>query len=545
MPVLGYVLSGASTSTALIQLTAEGESRVEEGALVGIKTRQGVVIARIDAIRCESPLFRLGDGLSLARRTSNELKELVEISGVYCIAEASLLGKIGPDGLKDLNAPPRPGDEVIDLSDMGKDKVFGVSNRYGVVWINGLAGCESVSVPLNVEALTMHLGVFGETGSGKSYTMGYLLEKLSEIPTPLGLRALPAIVVDANGDYLDIYEEFVERKRFGSYGKVLRLVFPTSRHLYKPFTKPITLDLDELEPRELASLVVAYRFGSPEANELQLHALTRLFEFIRERGISFNTAFTKINYLEKALESISEEMNLHPQTLRAVKSAIQKLKHDLVDRYAIITGSEVTICREFVDEVTKGPYLVIIDFSPDGAPGVPLIVKQFVIAYISKVLYTSFTEYKLRGDERYLLFVIEEAQNYIPNPRTYPIGFSVARDSISLIATQGRKFGICLAIVSQRPAFIDPVVLSMINTWFIHRVAPEDANYISRICGGLPPSLERKLTRLPRGTCLLMGQMNIVGIPLLLRIGSRRIGHKVGKTALVETIAKYGPKATS
>ncbi|NPA96355.1 MAG: ATP-binding protein [Crenarchaeota archaeon] len=545
MPTLGFVLSGSTTQVAYAQLTSYGEAHAREGMLVGIRSSYGTLLARIDRMRFESPAFRVGDPWGLARREGADLRSIATAIGMYCVAELSILGRIGDTGLEEVYAPPKPGDSVIDLSELSEPEIFGLRRNYGIVWIERLAGYSELKVPLDVEALTMHLGVFGETGSGKSYTMGYLIEKLSSIPTPKGPRALPTIVVDANGDYLDMHEAYSKSGKLGAFSEVLRLVFPTSRFARKPFTKAITIDLDELDPRDLATLVVAYRFGSPEASELQLHAITRLFESAQDKGVGINELMHAPSYMDKLVDEVCQELQLHHQTARAMRSALSKFRHDIAERFRLVprespkdAKGRATLSREFIEQLTKSPSLAIIDFSPDGAPGVPLIVKQFVIAYLATLLYDTFTEYKLRGNERYLLFVIEEAQNYVPNPRTYPIGFSVAREKISLIATQGRKFGICLAIVSQRPAFIDPVVLSMINSWFIHRVAPEDASYISRICGGLPPSLESKLPKLPRGTCVFMGQLNPLGTPLLLKIGRRAVSHKMGRTALVDTLAE-------
>jgi len=137
-----------------------------------------------------------------------------------------------------------------------------------------------------------------------------------------------------------------------------------------------------------------------------------------------------------------------------VRSAVEKFYRDIVENYRLV-AREPTIGSDLIDEITSRPSLVILDFSAEGAPGIPLPVKQLVIGYLARLLYRKFTEYKVRGDERYLLFVIEEAQNYAPNPRTYPVTWSLARDYLALIATQGRKFGI--------GTWVRYIVLSFLN----------------------------------------------------------------------------------
>ena len=537
--ILGYILRGASTLRARAILTREGEKLLREGMLVGVKTHGSLILSRVDALQYDSKFFREDELTVSIAKGNGDIGKLIDTVGFYCIADLSLIGAISHKGFVDVSVPPRPGDPVVNLNVEDGRKLFGLSERDIVIWIESLVGYDRFPIPLKLDAITMHVGIFGETGSGKSYTMGYLIEKLSSIEIDGRTVAFPTLVIDANGDYIDIFERFQKLRSFGSYREVRRYVFETSAVKYQPYVYTIKLDLDELEPRELAELVIAYRFGSLEANELQLHLLTRALEHVKELGMSFNEMFSKPTTIEELLTKASKELDVHPQTLRAVRSALSKFKHDLFEKYRVIAlGEGHKLNSEFIDYVTSEPLLVLIDFSADGAPGIPLIVKQVVVAYLAKLIFKTFTLYKARGDQRNLLMVIEEAQNYIPNLKTYPVGFSIARDAISLIATQGRKFGVCLAIISQRPLFVDPVVLSMVNTWFIHRVSPEDANYISRICGGLPQSLERKLVSLGRGVCLVVGQMNPLGTPLLIRVGKRIVGHRMGEAGVASVLRK-------
>jgi DNA helicase HerA-like ATPase len=131
--------------------------------------------------------------------------------------------------------------------------------------------------------------------------------------------------------------------------------------------------------------------------------------------------------------------------------------------------------------------------------------------------------------------VIEEAQNYCPNLAEYRIGYSLARDVLQQIATQGRKFGLCFCLITQRPSYVDPVIMSMCNTFLIHRIAPGDEGFVRRVTGGLPESLERKLTRLETGRVIITGQAIKSGLPMLagIRMGIDRIvEQKAGKVEI-------------
>jgi len=543
---VGIVLSGATTSNARMQLTEYGEEKLVEGMLVLVNVREGRerVLARIEGLQPVNEFFREGDAWSEVRRRGLDLPLVREVAKRYVLADIVLLGRLTSRGLGDVRYPPEPGDKVylLDVKRYAKE-VFGVQlGDSGVVWYGTILGYDDAPIPLDVENITMHLGVFGETGSGKSYGVGYLIELLSRIPVGNGVEAaLPVIVVDANGDYLDYHKHFLEYNELGKYYAVWRLVFPNSTRKYQPYTRTITISLDEFTSREIAEFIVTYKTGGYELNELQVSGLERVLrDLIAEEPYGYTELLTsRIDLVYSKLEELSSGKGapIHHQTAKAIRSALEKFHEDIVGEYKIVS-SNPTLRAEFIDEITNKPSLVIVDFSTEGAPGIPLPVKQLIIGYLARILYKKFTEYKTRGDERYLLFIIEEVQNYAPNPRNYPISWSLARDYLALIATQGRKFGISLGLVSQRPAFIDPVVLSMINTWIIHRISPEDVGYVVKASGGLPRGLEKKLTSLPRGVAVLAGQMNILGFPVLVEVGKRTVSHVMGRTRVIEALRK-------
>ncbi len=536
--VLGSVLTGATTRRVLFQVAGHAADHVREGMLVGICAwrGRGLLIARIDGIRVESELGQPG-GMwdSLRAADPRSMLEFEELEPPRMVAEATILGAAGR-GLNPPSRPPLPHDLVVELPS-DPSVIFGVQREEpGVLWYGSVLGYESLPVPLDIEAVTMHIGVFGETGSGKSYGVGYLFELLSQIPLGGGrYGALPVIVIDANGDYLDYHEAYVKEGRAAGFRSVYRFVTPRSRHRDEPYTYSLVISLDEFTPREIAEMIVAYKTGGREVNELQVAALDRALSELVEAGYRPTELLTRsIGVLYAKLEELSRgrEAVVHHQTVRAVRAALDKFHREVYRQHGVL-GEEPSLDKSFIDKLTSEPSMAIIDFSADGAPGLPLQVKQLIVAYVARLLYERFTEYKVSGRDRYLVFAIEEAQNYAPNLRNYPVGVSIARDYLALLATQGRKFGIALLLVSQRPAFVDPVVVSMLNTLFIHRLAPDDVSYIARAVGGLPRSLESRLTTLPRGVALIAGQMNMAGHPILVKVGRRSVPHRMGSTGIV------------
>jgi DNA helicase HerA-like ATPase len=159
------------------------------------------------------------------------------------------------------------------------------------------------------------------------------------------------------------------------------------------------------------------------------------------------------------------------------------------------------------------------------------------MTYLASLLFEQFTNYKIKREDRYLLLIIEEAQNFCPD-KTYPVSSSLAHAKLSAIATQGRKFGLSLCLISQRPSFVDRIVLSMCNTFFIHRISPEDVNFVRNVSGGLPPSLVPKLTTMSQGDLIVTGQMNTVPFPLVIHVQERQVKHTVGEINVCENLAK-------
>jgi DNA helicase HerA-like ATPase len=513
--------------------------------LVLVDHDEAPVLARVDGVEAYHVLYQAGDELTAARREG--LLPPRDVGG-YVVARLKLLGLLGSQGLEEPRKPPQPGAPVYGLH-VDRNllrRIYGVEPGHpGVIWYGSLVGYEDLPLALSVEALTMHLGVFGETGSGKSYGFGYLLELLSEVPVGDGTySALPALVVDANADYIDYWYEYSRGGSLGSYARVVRVVAPSSPARREPFTHELVIALDQFTARELAEIVLAYRAGVTDLNEMQVSLLERALRDLADEGYSpWELIVREPERVESKVEELVRARLAHHQTARAVVAALEKFHQDLV-RYHRVVDSRSRLGRQFIDEATTRPSLVIVDFSAEGAPGLPLSVKQLVVAYLARLLYNMFTEFKVVGDERYMLLAIEEAQNYAPNTRTYPVGWRLTRDILALIATQGRKFGICLAVISQRPSFVDPIVISMINTFIVHRLSPDDVAYISKAIGGLPRPLEAKLTRLPRGYALVAGQANMLGEPVVVRVGSRRVSHRMGSTRVVEFLKSLATSST-
>lgn len=541
---VGVVLSKCTTHEVACQLFKEAErGGIHEGMLLLVEAspNKRKVLARVGEIIPYNDFYMEGDPWSEARRKKLPVPE--EVARQYEICRLDLLIEL--PGAREINIPPQPGDYVyrIDPTEHQRD-IFGVTyGDEGIVWYGSLAGYKGAPAALNIERIPMHMAVFGVTGSGKSYDVGALIEKLVDIPRkPATKLSFPLLIIDAHGDYTE-YAEL--KKQLGAVTSVTRYVFPDAfRSLVANQTKgtlqPIGISLDNLcerNTRDLAEMIVQYYRGAAgELSELQIYGIEKKLQDLKDGNWQLNSLF--INSFDYLLDEIESDDEIAYQSKPAIKRALSKFRADVEGKKLLSQDSPLKEKRT-VDELTRFGNIAIVDFSAEAAPGVDLPMKQLVMNYLATLLFDEFTQYRINNQDRYLLFAIEEAQSFCPDI-TYPISTSLAKTKLSAIATQGRKFGLSLCLISQRPSFVDRIVLSMCNTFFIHRISPEDVSFVRSVTGGLPSTLVSHLTKLEQGEIILTGQMTTVPFPLVLNIpkDERKIPHRAGTTEVVKNLAK-------
>jgi hypothetical protein len=112
-----------------------------------------------------------------------------------------------------------------------------------------------------------------------------------------------------------------------------------------------------------------------------------------------------------------------------------------------------------------------------------------------------------------ITFVCEEAHRYVPNDKT--TGFEPTKRAISKIAKEGRKYGVSLAIITQRPSELDPTILSQCNTIFSLRLTNErDQDILKAGISDAAASLLAFMSTMGTGEAVTFGE----GVALPTRI---------------------------
>jgi DNA helicase HerA-like ATPase len=157
--------------------------------------------------------------------------------------------------------------------------------------------------------------------------------------------------------------------------------------------------------------------------------------------------------------------------------------------------------------------------------GVPMTVMQLagfpseVVDAVVSVLCRLAFDFALWSDGAApLLVVCEEAHRYVAADRTS--GFAPTRRSISRIAKEGRKYGVFLGVVTQRPAELDPTILSQCSTLFALRMTNDrDQAILRSAVSDAAANLLDFLPSLGTGECLAFGE----GVALPMRLKFRQL----------------------
>ena len=116
-----------------------------------------------------------------------------------------------------------------------------------------------------------------------------------------------------------------------------------------------------------------------------------------------------------------------------------------------------------------------------------------------------------------VLLVYEEAHNYVPNSEFAK--YRSVRESIERVAKEGRKYGISLMIVSQRPSEIAETIFSQCNNFVAMRLTnPTDQNYIRRLLPDSVSVITESLPALEKQEALVIG--DAIALPTIIKVDS-------------------------
>ncbi len=391
------------------------------------------------------------------------------------VATCIVIGSRDKDGkVRPLREPFEAASEVLQAQDAFIASIIRLDGGRRTGYLGKLEG-RAIPVRMDLsKLLTTHVAVLAKSGAGKSYTVGVLLEEILECKVPV-------LVIDPHGEYGTMASpntngrELALAKDFGVAPKGYEVrAFSVSQE-GRPLRLPSALTQEEL-----------------------LHLLPGKLS-----GTQLGVLYSALKKLDRF--SFSALLLELEQDESSAKWGIM----NLVDYFQNIG----------VFSETPTPYQELL------TPGVLTLLSlkgtnpelQEILVY--KVCKDLFELRKLNRVPPFFL-VVEEAHNYCPE-RSF--GEAKCSKILRTIASEGRKFGLGLCIVSQRPARVDKSVLSQCTTQIILKVTnPHDLKAVSSSVEGLTAASEREIQNLPIGSALVCG---VVDIPLFVTVRPRRSQH--------------------
>ena len=223
----------------------------------------------------------------------------------------------------------------------------------------------------------------------------------------------------------------------------------------------------------------------------------------------------QIGVLYQAIKEIKEYKKMW--TLRDIIEAVNRSKSNA--RWNVIASLEsLDSIGVFSENGTSTTDLVVKGkCSTINMKGVPPDIQDVVVARLTKELFDN----RKAGKVAPFLLVVEEAHNYCPERG---FGSAVSSNILRTVASEGRKFGMGICIVSQRPAKVDKNIISQCNTNLILKVTnPNDLKAIIQSVEGLTTQTFDEIQRLPIGVALVSGAG--LQLPIMTEIRTRETNH--------------------
>jgi len=390
------------------------------------------------------------------------LKRITAFSGEdaeYVRASLKLLADLTSPSLEQPDLPPKPGTKVRLAGEEELSPIF----SSGEIEVGQIVRTK-VPVRLSLNYLaTRHLAILAATGSGKSNTVAVIA---SEVAKNGGV----ILVFDFHGEYV------------GSDLKPVNVI--------EPRLNPYKLSADEL----------AAMMDIRENASTQLRILRKVYKEAMKKAkeTEDKSSFTQL------LIDTASQVNGTKEDKKALNSVILKLE-DFERRYSRVLSWEA---KDVVENLSLGKVNVVDLQRLDES-----VMDALISHYLRRILEERKRAKRGDGGLGYpVICVIEEAHVFIPKEER-----TLTKYWASRVAKEGRKFGVSLFIVSQRPKGLDENILSqMTNKIVMKIVEPKDKAYILESSDNLSEDLVEQLPSLNVGQAIIVGK--VVKIPAVTQI---------------------------
>jgi uncharacterized protein len=431
------------------QAFAETYRGPEIGTLLKSETHSAVTLALVSALSAPSP-------------TNNPNEKEMRIVEVEFIGE---LPK-GTDGIprtfrRGVSSYPSLGDAVF-RANRDELSLAYACDAASSVRVGHIQQDPSIPAMIKIdELLGKHFSILGTTGTGKSCTVALILRRILE-KNPQAHMLL-----------LDVHREYAS-----SFKGLAEIISPDNMSLpfwLLNFDEAVEIIIGQQPNRDTDVEILRDMIPMAKARYLanQRRDKTGMARTSAPIDVTNVGVDTPIPYRTSDLLGVVEEFmgklelknDLAPY--KRIKAKLESISRD--PRYGFMFGSltvqdnmAAVLARIFRIPVNGKP-IAILELG-----GMPSEIINVVVSVLARLAF-DFGVWS--AGKIPITFICEEAHRYVPSDKT--LGFEPTKRAISKIAKEGRKYGVSLAIISQRPAELDPTILSQCNTIFSLRLTNE------------------------------------------------------------------------
>ena len=353
------------------------------------------------------------------------------------------------------------------------------------------------------EMLGKHFAVLGTTGTGKSCTVALILRRILE-KNPQAHILL-----------LDVHREYSQ-----SFRELAEIVTPDNMNLpfwLLNFDEIVEILIGQQPNREpdievLRELIPQAKVRYMNNQRRDRNGMPRSREQVEPQNVGVDTPVPyRTSDLTGLLEEYIGKLELRGELApyKRLKARIEMITRD--PRYSFMFGS-LTV-QDTMAQVLARLFRVPVNGKPIAIlelGGLPGEIINVVVSVLARLAF----DFAVWGGGRIpITFICEEAHRYVPIDKT--LGFEPTKRAISRIAKEGRKYGVSLCLVTQRPAELDPTILSQCNTIFSMRLTNERDQEILRAgISDAAASLLEFMSTMGTGEAIVFGE----GVALPTRI---------------------------
>lgn len=406
--------------------------------------------------------------------------------------------------------PPHPGDPIRIASSETLSGMLSPrrESETGSANIGSLLTREPGDVPIVLsvkDVVSTHLAILASTGAGKSYTAGVLVEELMQ---PYNRASV--MIVDPHSEYHTMSSIQGDGKFAGDDG-------------YKPEVKIFTPDKIRVRFSSLTEADVKYLLPEGTSDKM-LHFLRQAFRSLHDRLKAEGRREYLYSYHDLRDEVQKQQYGKDDKDAGdgGNVSSIQGLLWRLDSRF------ERTDCifhaHEHIElsELYRPGRCTILQLSEIEQTEQQVIVGT-LLRRVNKARELTVGKHADKGSENFLEYpvftLLEEAHRFAP------AGASVVSTNVlKQILSEGRKFGVGIGLITQRPGKLDQDVLSQCMTQIIMRIVnPIDQQTVAQSVEGAGRAMLAELPALTKGQAIISG----VGIntPVMCRIRPRITTH--------------------